>query len=341
MSEQTLDVSWKTIARVFLAGIIFYAVFLARNVLIWFFFALIISILLKPAVNFLRALRAPKILAVTLVYLSLCFVIGLVVYLSAPIFIFEINQFAKNIPDYFEKINPALKSLGIESAKSFTEFAGQLTDALNASAGGIIKAFSIFFGGVSSALFIFTLAFFISFEEKGVENFVALLTPKRYGEYVTSLFEKVEYRVAGWFGARILSCIFVGLASFLVFFLLGVKFSFILGLVSGLLNFVPYIGPAITLIFSVLFALVSGSPSLALYVLLALFAIQEIENNLLTPVLMKKFMDMPPVLVLMSLLVGGVLFGFLGTIFSVPVFGIVYELSKEFLQKRREEHYGD
>ena len=64
--------------------------------------------------------------------------------------------------------------------------------------------------------------------------------------------------------------------------------------------------------------------------------IQEVDNKLLTPLLMKRLVDVPPVLVLISLLVGAKLFGFLGTIFAVPVFGIIYEFLREFLEKRRE-----
>jgi predicted PurR-regulated permease PerM len=100
---------------------------------------------------------------------------------------------------------------------------------------------------------------------------------------------------------------------------------------------VPYIGPTVTLALTVLFAGVSHSWAVALYVLVIILIIQEIENKALTPLLMKKFMDLPPVLVLLSLLVGGSIFGFLGTVFAVPVFGILYEFTKDFLEKRREE----
>jgi predicted PurR-regulated permease PerM len=76
---------------------------------------------------------------------------------------------------------------------------------------------------------------------------------------------------------------------------------------------------------------------MVLYVAIAVIIIQEIENKLVTPLLMKKMAAVPPVLVLISLLVGGKLFGFLGVIFAVPVFGILYEFLKEFLEKRKEE----
>jgi predicted PurR-regulated permease PerM len=111
-----------------------------------------------------------------------------------------------------------------------------------------------------------------------------------------------------------------------------------LALISGVLNFVPYIGPLITLAILIVFtALSSGSWLIILYVVIAVLIIQEIENKLLTPMLMKKLVDVPPVLVLVSLLIGAKLFGFLGTIFAVPVFGIIFEFLREFLEGRRQE----
>ena len=337
MSEKSLDVSWDAIAKVFIAMAIFYILFVARDVVIWFFFALIISILIEPAIRFLRWLKIPRLLSVILIYLSIFGILGAMIYLTAPIFIVELTQLSHNIPEYFEKINPILKSLGFEFAQNFSDFTTDLVTGLKESSGSILRALTVFFGGISAALFIFTLAFFISLEENGIENIVALLTPKKYEEYAVALFKRAQFMVSGWFGARILACIFVGVASFVVFFFLGTKYAFMLALLSGVLNFVPYVGPAIILILSALFVGTSQSWLVAIYVLVALLVIQEIENKAITPMLMKKFIDLPPFLVLISLLIGHAVFGFLGTVFSVPIFGILYEFSKEFLYKKKEE----
>lgn len=335
--EQTLDISWKTIIKIFLAGFVLYILFLARDIAVWFFFALIISLLVEPAINFLRRLFLPKLLAVVLVYLSILGALGLMIYLTAPIFILEINQLSKNIPDYFEKLNPILKNLGVSVAKSFEDFTADLILKLQESSVSIIKAISVFFGGIYSTIVIFVFAFYISLEDKGPERFLSLLIPKQYEEYILTLFERAQYKVAGWFGARILACIFVGISSFIIFFLFGIKFAFILSLISGSLNFVPFIGPLITGILAVLFVGISNSWSAAVYIFIALYVIQAIENNIITPILMKKFLALPPILVLISLLVGGTIFGVLGIIFVVPVFGVIYEFLKEFLERRKEE----
>lgn len=337
MADQTLDISWQGILKVFIAGFIFYILFLARDIAVWFFFALVISLLFEPAITFLKKLKVPKIIAVIMVYLSILGFLGLFIYLIAPIFVIEIQQFSQNIPLYFEHLNPIFNDFGITVAQNFEDFTTTLINSLQASSASIIKAVTVFFGGISSTAFIFILAFFISLEENGLERFLALLVPKKYEEYVMNLFERAQYKVSGWFGARIIACIFVGMASLVIFLLFKTKYAFTLALISGALNFVPYVGPLVTSLLTLLFVGVSDSWTSAVIVIGALLVIQEIENKIITPLLMKKFLDLPPILVLMSLLVGGTLFGFLGIIFIVPVFGIIYEATREFLIKRKEE----
>jgi len=336
--EQTLDISWSAIIKVFIAIFIFYIIYLARDIALWFFFGLAISVLLEPAINFLRKTRMPKFVAVLLIYLSIFGVLGLLIYFTAPIFISELKQFSQFLPDYFEKISPVLRQLGVDVAQSFSEFTGFLVGGLEESSGGVLNALMAFFGGLSSAVFILTIAFFLSLGDKGPEKFLSLVLPRKYEEQIIAFFEKAQIKVASWFGARLLACFFVGVASFIIFYIFGIKYAFLLALISAILNFIPYIGPWITAVTLIIFIAVSaGSWAVVFYVLMSVWGIQAIENNLLTPLLMKKMIDLPPVLVLISLLAGAKIFGFLGMIFAVPVFGIIYEFVKEFLEKRRDE----
>ncbi len=336
--EQTLSISWGTIIKIFIAGITFYLLYLAKSIVLWFLFGLAISVLLEPAIKFLRKIWIPKILAIALIYLSIFGFLGLLIYLTAPIFVVELKEFSNYLPNYLDQMAPVLDNLGIDVSKGFSDLTSSLVGGLEESSGGVMDALIAFFGGVSSTLIILTIAFFLSLEENGPERFLTLISPKKYENQVASFFEKSQNKVAGWFGARIIACLFVGVASFIVFYIFNVKYAFLLALIAGFLNFVPYLGPLITAILLVVFSFVSsGSWIITLYILLAVWAVQGIENNLLTPFLMKKLIDIPPVLVLISLLLGAKFFGFLGAVFAVPVFGILYELIKEILEKRKEE----
>ena len=336
--EQVLDISWGTIAKIFLAIFIFYILYLAREIALWLFFAVAISVLLDPGINFLRKIHIPKIIAIFIVYFSIFGILGFIIYLAAPLFTSEISQFLQYLPGYFESVNPILKQFGIDTLQNFGDFKNALTNNLQQSSQSIIKAIMIFFGGVASAVSILTMSFFLSLEERSVERVLLLLCPAKYEEQIKNIFERVQKKVAGWFGARVLACLFVGIASYLVFYIFGIKYAFILALISGFLNFIPYIGPWVTSILLILvIAVSSGSWEMVLYVLISVTVVQEIENKLLTPLLMKRMTDIPPVLVLVSLLLGAKIFGFLGMIFAVPLFGIIYEFLKEFLERRREE----
>lgn len=332
-----LDISWETILKVFLAGSAFYILYLARDIVIWFFFALVISVLLSPVVRFLRWFRIPRILAVVITYLLVFGVLGLVIYLTAPLFITEIRQFSQLVPEYFERVSPVFSSLKIEALQSLENFIQAVTGSLEKVSVSILNALTTFFGGVASAFFIISLAFFISLEEKGVERVLSLFSSKKHEEYVLALFERCQIKVSGWFGARVLACLFVAVSSFIVFYLFKVEYTIILAFLAGVLNFIPFLGPAVTGLLLVLFIVISSGWMKALIVLAAFIVIQQIEGNIISPVLTRKFVGLPPVLVLLSVVVGVQLFGFLGAIFSIPVFGILYEFMKEFLEKRKED----
>ena len=336
-TKQVLEISWETIIKISIAIFIFYFIYLTKEIALWFFFALAMSVLLAPAINFLRRFWIPKIIAVLLVYFSIFGVLGILIFLTAPLFISELKQLSQHLPGYLKQINPILQQMGIDTEQTFDSFTQLLVNGLSQSSKSVIVAVTTFFGGLYSTAFILTTAFFLSLEEDAFKKFLTLVLPKKYEENIVALFQKAQNKISGWFGARILSCIFVGISSYIVFYIFGIKYAFILALISGVLNFVPYIGPWITTILLVVFIAVSSGSWLAvLYVLIAVLIIQEVDNKLLTPLLMKRLVDVPPVLVLISLLVGAKLFGFLGTIFAVPVFGIIYEFLREFLEKRRE-----
>lgn len=339
--EQVLDISWSAIVKIFLSIFIFYIIYLAREIALWFLFALAISVLLEPGINFLRKIYIPKIIAILIVYFAIFGIMGLLIYISAPIFVSEMTQFLQYFPDYFEKVSPALKQFGIATAENLVDYTSAISIILQQGSQSIIKAITLFFGGVASTVSILTMAFFLSLEEQAVEKFLLLLFPVKFEAKIKNIFERVQKKVAGWFGARILACLFVGVCSYVVFYMFDIKYAFILALVSGAFNFIPYIGPWITTILLIsLISVTSGSWMTVIYALIGVTIVQEIENKLLTPILMKKMTDIPPVLVLVSLLLGAEIFGFLGMIFAVPVFGIIYEFLKEFLERRREEELG-
>jgi len=322
--------------KIAIAAGFFYILYLLRDILIWVVFSLVISILFNPAINFLRRF-IPRTLAVILVYVAIFGVVGLSIYLVAPVFVAEIDQFSQDFPFYFERISPPLRSLGIEAFGSIEELIGAIKNQLSGISSSAFSAIGAIFGGLFSTLTILTIALFLSLEEQGLERVIKILTPKKYEAVVLNILEKSEKKVSGWFGARILCSLFIGLLTFLICYVLNIDYAVSFGLFSGVFNFIPFVGPVVA---GVMIATIVAASSWlkAVFFITAFILIQQIENNILSPVLTRKFIGLPSVLVLIALLVGGKLWGLMGALLVIPIAGIFFEFLRDFLKKRKEEN---
>lgn len=334
--ERVLDISWGTILKIAITFLCFYLIYLVRDILIWVIFALIISLLFNPVINFLQRRKIPRAAATVLIYVGIFGILALLIYYIFPPVISETQQFLQLFPQYFEKISPPLKGLGIEAFESFEVFTKAFQDWLARASSSIFSAIASIFGGIFAALTIFTIAIFLSLEEKGVERVVGLISPRKYEAYVLDLWQASQTKISGWFGSRILSCLFVGLATLIACKVLAIKYAFSFAILAGITDLVPVIGPIIAgIIIFICTALTSWWK--AIFILIVFILIQQIENDILTPILAKKFVGLPPVFVLIALLIGGKLWGILGAILAIPLAGIIYEFLRDFLEKIKEE----
>jgi predicted PurR-regulated permease PerM len=334
--NRVLDISWETILKVSLSLFCFYIIYLVRDILFSFFFALIISILFEPAINFLRRFRIPRVLSVIFIYIIVFGVIGLMIYSIAPTFITEIQQFSQMFPQYFDKVAPSLRGLGVEAFENMDTFVKAIGDNLQKISSSILNAVSALFGGIGSMLFILTIAFFLSLEGEGIEKVIKVLVPKRYEDYALFVWQRSQTKVSGWFGSRLLMCIFVGTAFFITLLLFNTKYALSLSLLAGILNFIPFLGPIMVSVISFVF-IGLDSWLKGFFAVVAFVLIQQVENNILSPVLTKKFVGISPVLVLIALAIGAKLAGIMGAILAIPLAGIISEFLRDFIAKRKEE----
>ena len=335
--EKTLDISWGSILKIGLALVFFYILFLIQDILTLVIFSLIISVLFNPAIDFLQKRKVPRAIGTAFVYLLFFSLVSGFIYLTANTFSKELTNFSQLLPVYFEKAAPFLKDFNIDQLQSFEVFNKYLQGRLLTASTNIFSAASTFFGGIFTMVTIFTIAIFLSLEEKSIQKFLFLISPKKYEEYIYSLFSNVENKVAGWFGSRVLSCVFVGFFTYLLLEVFAIKYSLTLALFAAVGNIIPIAGPMVAGLFIGFFTLLDPGLKAAILVLIAFVLIHQIEGNVLTPLLTKKMIGIPPVLVIISLLIGARLWGMMGAILVIPMAGILYEFLREFLQKKKEE----
>ena len=168
-----------------------------------------------------------------------------------------------------------------------------------------------------------------------VNGFVVLF-PAGRRERVREILEKMYKNVQRWFLGQLASMTIIGLLFTIALFFIGVPFALLLGILSGLLAFIPFVGPAISVIPPILLAL-AQEPISALWVLLAYAGVQFVEGNIVQPVVMSRVVSLHPVIIVFALLIMGTLFGFIGVLLAIPLVAALHVLVHELWVKRMNE----
>ncbi len=334
--EKVLDISWGTIFKIGITLLVVYVLFLTKDILVWVLFGIIISILFDPAIDFAQRRRVPRVVGTFALYLAVFGVLAFIIYSAAPVFINEIQRFSQLFPRYFETISPIFRDLGVVAFSDIQTFIDAVSGGIERMASNVFSALFSIFGGIFATFFVLSIAIFLSLEEKGIERAISVFFPKKYETFALDLWAKSQKKVSAWFASRLVTSIFVAVASYIVLLLFNARYPFSLGLISGVLNFIPIVGP---LIAGGLVAIIVALDSTlkALFVVLAFVLIQQIEGNIITPFLTKKFIGLSPAIVLIALAVGAELWGVVGAVLAIPIAGILFEFLRDFLKKRKEE----
>jgi len=333
--ESILNISWGSIFKVCIAVMSLYILYLIRDVVVWFIFALVISTLFNFLIDSFEKKRIPRIATAIFLYSSIFILLSFFIYKMAPMFLSEVKEFGQNIPGYFQQVSPILEKFGIQIAQDTESFVSNLEIGLGRTSQSVFNALFAIFGGVFSTVFIISLAFFISLEKGLVEKVLITFSSIKHHRYLRYLIERSKKKVGAWFISRIIGMFFVGVLTYFVLKVFNVNYAFILSLLVAIFDFVPMIGPILGgLIVTAIVAL--SSPIQALFVLIAFVIIQILEGNLLLPLLFKKFIGIPPSLVLISLVVGGKLWGILGAILIIPLVGIIFEVLSDYLERSKK-----
>lgn len=329
----TIDISWRTIFKIIFVVFLLYIVFLLKSIIGWIVLALVISILVNPLIDFIKINR---VVSSVIVYFALLFILGLFFFIIIPPLIVEVQSFSNVFGDYLEKIPVFLSQIGFDySPKGLYDLGAQFNETLIKISSNIFNIFAGLFGSIFAGITVFTLALFFSIEKFDILKGIRMITPKKFEDQVLSRWERSQKHVVGWFGSRIISSIFVGGMTFAFCVILDIKFALIWGLLAGILNIIPIIGPVVAGILVALFVFFDSIPK-AIAITVFSIIIQQIESNVLMPVLANKINGLPVSLVLISVLIGGALWGIMGAILAIPVAGILFEGLRDYLKSKGE-----
>ena len=327
-----IDISWGTFWKIFFMLLLVAGLFMAREVIIILFLSIVISSAIDSPVSFLQRKRIPRILGTILIFLAVLAVISLLFYIIVPVSIFELKNLLANM-DKMEV--PFFGKLGtIVLAEKLGEVLNGLSNIL--FKGGVSSFLSVvsgIFGNVVFVLATFVISFYLSVHQAGVEKFLRAILPMAREDYVVDIYLRVKKKLGFWLQGQLLLMFFVGFSSFLGLWILGVKYALILGIMAGLFEIVPIVGPIFVGALAFL-AAVPESFSSGIYVILLFFLIQQLESHVVVPVVMGRIVGISPVVIVISLLAGSQIAGFVGLVLAVPAAVIFQEIIEDRDRKK-------
>ncbi|MDP2629625.1 MAG: AI-2E family transporter [Candidatus Harrisonbacteria bacterium] len=312
------SISWGALWRVLAIFILVAVLFVARDVLVATVLAIILSSALDPLVNWLQDRRIPRILGTLAIYLLAILLLALVIYILAPVALVELSNLFNVTADAVGGFGDTVGGAGQELFLQAQEKIREITDSFLSGEVGLFNLAFRFLGGMLLTFIILVLSFYMTLDRHGVKKFLITIVPQGYQADVLDVYNKVRSKISSWFIAQLFLSLVVGLAVFVGLWLLGVKYSLLLGILAGILELVPYVGPIFSGFIATLFAL-SASPALAVWTVLLFIVIQQLEASFLVPTVMGRSTKLSPVVVLVALLVGWEAFGIIGAILAVPL----------------------
>jgi len=292
--------------------------------------AVVVAYLLNPLVELMaRKLRIKKWLAITILLLLILGVLAASVSLILPPVVNEasdfINEFEsinRNLNRIVDDVFVFLEQRGLSDSMlgELEQYLGQfiawlgsyLVQTLSSALGFILHVVDLF-------LIVIMVIYFLASGKRMVQNIV-YHAPGNLRQAALNLIAGTDHVIWNYVKTQLLIAVIVGVASIIVFLLIGIKFAVLLGVMAGVLNFIPYFGSIIAGTIAAVVALLTGGFQQALITLAAVLIIQQVEGNFITPRFQGKSTGLHPVVILIVILVGNYFWGTVGMFIAVPVF---------------------
>lgn len=298
-------------------------------------FSAILAYLFNPIINYLENKNIKRIWGVLILYLGIVFALMVLAFLVIPRSSTEIRRLISDMPKYLEKASALIDKMyskyyltmgdlpplfqGVQQVvmENIVGIENLVVNGLKTFIGGIINTFSKV---VSLVLTPILTLYFLVDKNYFRDNIIKIIPDKHKNDY-KKLFNEIDISLSKFIRGKIIMATYVGITTSIVLLILGIDFAIVIGFITGVADIIPYIGPFLGFVPAVFFAFIS-SPVKAIWVSAFFLLIQWLENNVLAPKIIGDTTGIHPIVILLSIIIGGGIFGVLGMILAVPVVAI-------------------
>jgi predicted PurR-regulated permease PerM len=295
--------------------------------------ALVVVYLLNPVVTALERRGMPRVAGAAIVYLLFLAIVALAISFLMPVVTRQVVAVADDVPQYTRDAQAQIERLGRRFGQDWQIDleAGRVQQWLTQSGNQqavtrYVTGLRTFTSSLLHGLVLFILgpimAFYLLVDLPRLRRGALAMIPPPRRDELRNLFDRMGKAVGGFFRGQLLVALFVGVASSLALYLIHLPFWLLVGIVAGVFNLVPLVGPFIGGGLAVVIALLSGRPLTALWAAIALTVVQQIDNHLISPNVMSRTVQLHPVVVMLGLLLGATFGGLFGMLVVVPLIAV-------------------
>jgi len=318
----------------------FWLLYRFNQVVFILFIAIMIGTVIRPAVSWLNQRGLPKMAGVILVYIVLLIAFTGFLLLLFPLIVEQSTTISAASAGYYQNLREWLVHYPNQLIVRLSEFIPATLPSLKpvqqsgqdvmASAGQALGYITVASKAVFIAMVILVLAFYWTLDgTRTIQSFL-LLVPQNQRESVSELISEMETKVGSYIAGQGVLCLIIGVTALLAYLLIGLPNALVLALLAGVLEAVPMIGPLLGAIPAAMVAF-SIAPDKLIWVIVATVVIQQLENSLLVPRIMRKAVGVNPFVTLLALFAFSSLFGLAGALMAIPMAAIIQLLLNRFV----------
>ncbi|MGI9648682.1 MAG: AI-2E family transporter [Acidimicrobiia bacterium] len=302
--------------------------------------------ILNPVVSWLERRHVPRVIGAVLAYVMLVALFAAAAFFIVPILVEQGQDLADRFPELVEdgqdEISRIADRLGLsvdvslptgqEVSDWFSDPANQ--DTIRGQLGTVADWTLNIFQAVLVALVAPVVAFYLLLDLPSVSNRIRDLVPEYWRDEAIHLFVQISTAIGGFVRGQLVVAFIVGVMTSIGFWIIDLPFWLLIGMISGFFNIIPFVGPWVAGALGALAGLTSGDPSKALWAALVALIVQQIDNNFVSPVVLRATVRLHPATVLLALFAGGAVGGLFGVLMAVPTVAVIKIISGHLWRTR-------
>ncbi len=337
----TINISSGTFIKAILFVSLLVLLYYIRDIVLVVLFSVVIASGVEPVARWFQKKKIPRIPAVILIYLLAFLILGSIFYMVIPTMFDEFSSFSGELESYLARpyepsiLNEFLSIFPASVSDLFRDFAMKTSEYVEVFTTGFLGSAAKIFGGALSFILMIVFSFYLSVQEKGIENFLRVIIPIKQEEYVLDLWFRARHKIGLWLQGQLLLGLIVAILCFLGLTILGVNYALTFALLAGIFEIIPVFGPILSAIPPIVAGL-AISPMLALKIVILYIIVQQFENHLIYPLVVRKIIGIPPVLTILALVIGGKLGGVFGVLLAMPAVTVLVEVLNDIDKKKHQ-----